>query len=189
MAIIIDTYNCVHAGAAMGGALADLSVRTLCRWIVAAPRREKTALVLDGRPKPQEPSENEFPDLHFVYSGAGITADLVIHQMADRSDRREALTVITNDRALAASVRHVGARVVPCETYLKKLIGSSRRAKSSGGGVSQQKSTGTSSPGETESWLQEFGITNVPPPNPPAKIKNPDDEDELDIEKLLGPRE
>jgi hypothetical protein len=185
MATIIDTYNCVYAGVGMGGAVADLGVRTLCRWIVAAARREKTTLVLDGRPKPDEPSENEFPELNLVYSGTGIKADQVIEQMAQRNGRRTALTVVTNDRALGAAVRRLGAKVVSCETYLQGLTGP-RKSQRSGRTGTRQKSAGTGSSGETDAWMAEFGITDVPLAKPPrAAAASPDD---LDIEDLLGPR-
>jgi hypothetical protein len=184
MAVIIDTYNCVYAGAAMGGALDHLSVRTLCRWIVAAPRREKTTLVLDGRAKPEEPSENEFPDLHLVYSGTGIKADLVIEQMVERSGRSAALTVVTDDRALGRAVKGLGAKVVPCEVYLKGLMGHRK-----GGGRAEpgKKAAGTASAGETDAWLDEFGITGVPRKVEKPREQEPGIED-LDIEDLLGPR-
>ena len=49
MAYILDAYNVVYAGASMGGALSDLTVRKLCQWIVASPQRLGATLVLDGR--------------------------------------------------------------------------------------------------------------------------------------------
>jgi len=182
--IIIDTYNCVYAGAALGGMLSDLGVRTLCRWIVAQPQRPKTTLVLDGRPKPDEPSENEFPDLNLVYSGTGIPADTVIQQLVVRAGRGAATTVVTDDRALGAAVQRLGAKVRSCDSYLKELTG---RRKGSPGAVSRRKSSGTGSPGETQAWLDEFGI-GAPPPPAKKPVRNPDPES-LDIEDLLGPRQ
>ncbi|MEI8196131.1 MAG: NYN domain-containing protein [Phycisphaerae bacterium] len=188
MALIIDTYNCVHAGTALGGAFADMTVRKLCQWIVQAPHRSKTTLVIDGRPKPEEPSENEFPDLHLVYSGAGIEADTVIVQMVERSQNRRNLTVVTNDRALAAAIRRLNAVPQSCEHYLQALLTAHNAGRKLGPGgqtrLPTQKTQGKIDPSVSAHWLKEFGIT--PPPEEKPKNRGGDDPDDLDMKDLMG---
>lgn len=195
MALIIDTYNCVHAGSALGGAFSDMSVRRLCQWIVQAPYRNKTTLVIDGRPKPEEPSENEFPDLHLVYSGAGIEADTVIAQMVERSLNRRNLTVVTNDRAVASAIRRLNAVPQSCEHFLQTLLTAHNAGRKLGertagrggmkrGGLPASKTQGKIDPAVSAHWLKEFGIT--PPPEAKPKSKGGDDPDDLDMKDLMG---
>ncbi|HEY4328593.1 MAG TPA: NYN domain-containing protein, partial [Phycisphaerae bacterium] len=97
MHYLVDTYNLLHAAISSGGPLSDLNVRRFCQYLAATPVSVKATLILDGRAKPDEPSENEFPDISLVYSGTGVSADTVIAQMVERSTTRKKLTVITND--------------------------------------------------------------------------------------------
>ena len=164
--------------------MTDLSVRRLCQWIGSSPARQKTTLVIDGRPKPDEPSDSEFPDIHLVYSGAGITADTVIAQMLQRSANRKKVTVVSNDRAVQASARRVGAGYQSCEAFLSMLI----TAHSAARGIAQRalpitKTQGSPTKGETDHWLQEFGIDPKDVPEKP--VKKPGD-DEIDMKKLMG---
>ena len=128
MAYILDTYNVIHAGIAMGGAMSGLTVRGLCQWIVASPQRLKVTLVLDGRAKPDEPSENEFPEVDFVYSrapgwsrGYGDRPD-----GGARSGNKKKLSVVTNDRAVALDARRHFAQAMSSESFLRMLIGAER---------------------------------------------------------------
>src|SRR5579875_318703 len=99
----------------MGGAFTGLTIRALCQWITASPRQISATLILDGRPKPDEPSENEFPHLTLTYSGAGVKADTVIGQLVERSGNKKKLTVVTNDRAVALHARRHYANAMSCE--------------------------------------------------------------------------
>jgi hypothetical protein len=183
MPYLLDTYNIVHAGRALGGAVSGLTVRKLCQWIVASPLPIKATLVLDGRPKPDEPDANEFPDVNFVYSGAGISADKVIGQLLERSGHRKKTTVVTNDRAVALHARQLFAQAMSSEAFLKMLIGADR-AKTLKSQLPQKKTAGSLGEGETAHWLQEFGLKD-----PAAIPKPPPPEGELDddeIQRLMG---
>jgi hypothetical protein len=190
---IVDTYNLVHAGAAMGGPLGDLTVRKLCQYIVAATSKMKVTLVLDGRAKPDEPSVNEFPDVGLEYSGTGVKADLVIEQLVERAQSRKKLTVVSNDRAVVLHARRHYAGAMSCEAFLKELTQYNPRA-SAGAALPAKKVTGTETAGESAHWMKEFGLElpaeekkkgagSRPAPTGVPEI------DAIDIEKLLGPRE
>jgi hypothetical protein len=187
MATLIDTYNLIHAANSLGGAWTGLTVRGLCQWIIASPRREKTTLILDGRPKPDEPSENEFPELTFVYSGAGISADSVIAKTIERSSNRRNLTVVTNDRAVAEHARRNFAGAIGCEAFLNRLLDDHQKTASiNRAKIPEKKSTGNQTPGEVEHWLKEFGIdAPVPPPKPKKKTAE-EEIDDLDMDQLMG---
>jgi predicted RNA-binding protein with PIN domain len=181
---IVDTYNAVHAGLAMGGAMSGLTVRKLCQWIAASSSAGKVTLVLDGRAKPDEPSANEFPGIAFVYSGTGVTADAVIGQMVERSGNRKKLIVVTNDRAVALQARRNFANAMSCEAFLSQLIGA-KTSGETGKVLPPHKIQGTGTVGETEHWMKEFGI--APEPKAAPKMPTGDEIEDLDIEDLLGP--
>jgi predicted RNA-binding protein with PIN domain len=185
MEYLIDTYNLVHAAAALGGPLGDMSVRKLCRYVAAAGR--KATLVLDGRAKPDEPGAGEFPQLTLVYAGTGVTADSVIGQLVARAGNRKKVTVVTNDRAVALQARGCFANGMSCEQFLKEITeGRPVMADEPG-----EKQTGTATAGEADLWMKEFGITGDPNVRGGAaggaRVEEGDVEG-LDIEGLLGPR-
>ncbi len=184
MPYVVDTYNAVHAGLAMGGALSRFTVRKLCQWIAASAPAIKVTLVLDGRAKPDEPSENEFPGIAIVYSGVGVSADKVIGQMVERSGNKKKLTVVTNDRAVALHARRNFANAMSCEAFLSQLIGTEARGVT-GKVLPPHKTQGTGTSGETDHWMKEFGIT--PEPKAAPKMPTGDEIEDLDIEDLLGP--
>ena len=190
MALILDTYNVLHAGLALGGAFANLTVSSLCQWIAGSPSRTKTTLVIDGRPKPDEPSPNEFPDLHLVYSGAGISADSVIAQLVQRSHTRKHLTIVSNDRAVQSAARRLGAHTQSCEAYLQSLLTAHNIGQKLGATPKSQKLPAAKTHGQkdralTDRWLHEFGIKPDDLPNQ-RKTKNPDDPTDLDMKNLMG---
>ncbi|MCL2639583.1 MAG: NYN domain-containing protein [Phycisphaerales bacterium] len=187
MMYLLDTYNILHAAVPMGGSMSSLTVRTLCQWIVSGrgPRRIKAVLVLDGRAKPDEPTENEFPDVELVYAGASVSADKVIGQLVERAGSKKKVTVVTSDRAVALHARQHFANAMSSEAFLEMLLGaeqSHRRAAKSR--LPERKTGGTSSPGETLHWLKEFGLS-VPPPGTSPQSSSGELTDE-EIERLMG---
>jgi hypothetical protein len=182
MNYVIDTYNLLHAASAMGGALGNMSVRKLCRYLVAAKRT--ATLVLDGRSKPDEPAAGDFPSLHFVYSGTSVPADTVIAQTVEIAPHRRKITVVSNDRAVALHARSNFSNAMSCEQFLQELMASGPVPKDD----PPQKSLGTATTGESDHWMREFGLAGDPNPHslrPQAEEIRPDD---LNIEDLLGPR-
>lgn len=189
MHYLVDTYNLLHAAPALGGPLAGLTVRKLCQYIVAATSNMKVTLILDGRAKPDEPSPNEFPDVALVYSGAGVSADLIIEQQVELAQSKKKLTVVSNDRAVVLHARRHYAHAISCEAFLHELTHFNPRASAP---LPARKVSGTETAGESEHWLKEFGLQAPPAPNqPPSPQRRPaptgdPDIDALDIEKLLG---
>jgi predicted RNA-binding protein with PIN domain len=186
MQYLIDTYNVVHAAAAMGGPLADMSVRKLCRYLAAAGRN--AVLVLDGRAKPDEPGAAEFPQITLVYAGTGVSADAVIGQLVERSTNRRKVTVVTNDRAVALQARGCYSNAMSCEQFLREITEGRPALPEEPG----EKQTGIATRGEADLWMKEFGLTGDP--NVHGGIAggprvNEKDLEKLNIEDLLGPRD
>lgn len=190
MRYLIDTYNVIHSAAAGGGPDADFTVRKLCQYLAASASSVKATLILDGRAKPDEPSENEFPDIHLVYSGTGVKADAVIAQMVERSLTRKKLTIVSDDREVILHARRHFANVKGCEQFLRELTQGVPRV--SGEQFPAKKTAGTPTSGEADHWMKEFGFH--PPSNLPQRpatggnVKK--DEDVLgglNVEDLLGP--
>jgi hypothetical protein len=187
MRYLIDTYNLLHTADTMGGPLGGMTVRKLCQYLAAAPNSVKATLVLDGRAKPDEPSENEFPDVNLVYSGTGVPADTVIAQTVERSTSHKKLTVVSNDRAVASQARSHFAHAMSCEQFLDLLTRYNPRAARDA--MPPKKTTGTPTVGESDHWLQEFGF-DKPEPEAPKRTSAPDDEiGGFNIEELLGPKD
>ncbi len=153
--IIIDAYNCLHAGSSIPGPWRGFSLRELCRILERMDK--KIVLVMDGSPKPDEPAKAEFPDIKLVYSGRGISADSVIIAMVNASTGARHITVISNDRAVKAGARRGGARTMACEKYLSGILRRKAalrlRRKTA---EPERKSTGQSP--DTDYWLHEFGF-------------------------------
>jgi len=187
MRYIIDTYNLVHAASAMGGPLTGMTVRKLCQYLAAAPSSFKATLVLDGRAKPDEPSENEFPDIQLIYSGTGVPADTVIGQIVERSTSRKKITVVSNDRAVASHARGLYAHAISCEQFLDQLTRYNPRAARDA--MPPKKTAGIDTQGESDHWMQEFGFSGDSSPAP-SRPKPATDSDlgGLNIEDLLGPK-
>ena len=184
MVYLIDTYNLIHVSAWRGG-VAPTTVRGLCQALAGPGRALKVVLILDGRSKPEEPGLNEFPAIDLRYSGAGIPADRVIGQMVERSKERKKLTVVTDDRAVTLHARRHFASAMSCDAFLELLFsGKTSDAEA----LPARKTQGSPTSGETAHWLKEFGITKPVDQPPPRRAPN-DDLSDLDIEKLLGPRD
>jgi predicted RNA-binding protein with PIN domain len=185
MEYLIDTYNVVHAAAALGGPLSNMTVRKLCRYLAASGR--KATLVLDGRAKPDEPGAAEFPHLSLVYAGTGVSADSVIGQRVERSTSRRQVTVVTNDRAVALHARGCYANALSCEQFWRELTEGRPLLPDE----PADKPTGTATSGEADLWMKEFGLTGDPNERGGMaggpRVEEKDIQD-LNIEDLLGPR-
>ena len=178
--IIIDTYNCLHSAAAMPGSLTGLSLSELCRFLENA--RMPAVLVMDGRPKPEEPGENDFPTLRLVYSGRAATADDVIARLVHESTGRRHLTVVSNDHAVAGAARRAGARSLSCEAFLSRIMRARAARRGRRANEPSEKFDGLAASGQAGAWLKEFGFA---PPSPPPPSSAEMDPDSIDMDDFL----
>ncbi len=179
--IIIDAYNCLHAGSSMAGPWNGLSLRELCRLVERVDR--KIVLVMDGSPKPDEPRGNEFPDVTLMYSGRGVSADSVIIDMVGNSTGSRNITVVSNDRAVKSGARRGGAKTVACEAFLAGVL---RRRSAMRmywkTAEPMRKSTGESM--DTDYWLHEFGFNGARGKTPPSADAPRQSADDLALENI-----
>jgi hypothetical protein len=190
MRYILDTYNLIHAASNMGGPLTGMTVRRLCQYLAASPAHLKATLVLDGRPKLNEPSENEFPDFTLVYSGTGVSADLVIGQIVERAASRKNMTVVSDDREVIRNACALYARVMGCESFMRQI--SQYNARAAADALPPKKTAGTPTTGEADHWMKEFGFEEGDGQGRVEEARPQRKADEelggLNVEDLLGPR-
>jgi len=151
--IIIDAYNCLHAASAMSGPLSGISLRQLGKLVSSSG--QKVILVMDGLPKPSEPKADEFINVELLYSGKSAKADDLIARILQKSTGRREITVVSNDRQVAAQARRSGAKSISCERFLALQAKENRRSAGM-----RQKIRGNKN--DTDFWLKEFGISNPP---------------------------
>ena len=156
--IIIDAYNCLHAGSSIPGPWHGFSLRELCRLITRLDK--KIVLVMDGSPKPDEPTAAEFPDVTLVYSGRGVSADSVIINMVKSSTGARDITVVSNDRAVKAGAHRGGAKIMSCETYLNNML-RRRAARRMRWKTAEPERKASGLKRETDYWLHEFGFDSI----------------------------
>lgn len=80
-------------------------------------------LVFDGRVRPGEESGRSWRSpLEIIYTSKGQSADDFIEEKIAISKNPGLITVVTNDRMLSASVRHLGAKTMKNADFLKKIL-------------------------------------------------------------------
>jgi predicted RNA-binding protein with PIN domain len=88
---------------------------------LVAVTREPVTLVVDGRPPPRLPDEED--GVRVVYAertGANAADDRIVELVAS-DPAPDGVRVVTSDRALQARVRGLGARVVSAHEWLRRL--------------------------------------------------------------------
>ena len=108
-------------------------------------KRKMTLLFLDGG---QQTGFGTHFGLRVSYAGPGKKAD---NQLIEAlQGKREKVTVVTDDRALAASLRADGGRIQSVEKFVKTLGSTKRKSKDEA--YKQQDM----SPQDVEAWLEFF---------------------------------
>ncbi len=147
--VLVDGHNLIGRTPGLGfrdeAASRAALLERLAAW--ASGRREPVTVVFDGA-RPGGPGTGRFGVLRVVYAPAGRSADEEILRRIERQGGR-GVTVVTSDRALAGRARARGARVEPCEAFLRRVAPSPPEP--------QQEDKPDPDPGEVEYWLRVFG--------------------------------
>ncbi len=114
--LLIDGSNLLHALARRGGPLPAVAVTGRLRALV--PPGVSVTLVLDGSPAPGGVSGRLTSGIEVRYSGRR-SADALLADLAAASP--EGMLVVTDDIALAASLRAHGARTVRTSWLAERL--------------------------------------------------------------------
>lgn len=118
---LVDGYNVVLSDGRLSKMLRndnEAGRRQLLFEIAGSRRfsRQNVTIVFDGRFAPS--SERETPRLLVKFTSRGETADDLIKREIGESNRRRALTVVTNDRSILAYARECGARTLGSAEFL-----------------------------------------------------------------------
>lgn len=157
MAVILDGYNVIHCAEdlveAFGGELEAARDR-LCALAGAVAGAEPVTVVFDGHVAGEVyGSRTQRAGVTVLFSGRGETADERIESLVASLRPGEAVTVVTNDRAVARAVRVEGARVRDVREYVEDALRRTRPPRRRRKGP---KETGLS-PGQADAWADYFG--------------------------------
>lgn len=151
MALVIDTYNLLHA--TMPPSLAGLDEMGLCRLLARSEfAGQRMVMVCDGRPKPHAPA-GTFDGVEVVYSGSDRTADDVIMELIERDTAPRRLVVVSSDRAIQAAARRRRAYAFSADAFIRLLMHSRPTTSSA-----PARPTEPLTEEQVEHWLREFGI-------------------------------
>lgn len=152
MGLIVDAYNVLHCSHVLPSSLAMISATDLCRLIDRSRwGGDRTAVVCDGSPKPDEGSYEG--GVRLVYSGPGRDADSVIEQLIAEDTSPRDLLVVSNDRRIHKAARKRRCRTMASERFLRLLV-----RGPSGSRDEAEAEAKSQAMGGTEAWLREFDL-------------------------------
>jgi predicted RNA-binding protein with PIN domain len=151
--LLIDGHNVIHQ---------DVQLRALMANPEEAHReferllegRRRVTIFYDGGPGGHTSSMRRSGST-IDYSGSGSADDRIVRWLLFNPNVRA--LVITNDRALCARVRTLGAKPFPASRLLDDLRKERGNAPASGGTTVERGPLG---PAEVEEWIRIFGLTD-----------------------------
>jgi len=152
MPFLIDGDNVL--GTWPGRRRTDGERRSLAQEIARALPGRRAIVVYDGAA-----SDCGSFGADVLFSGAGRTADDVIHSLLAREADPRAWIVVTSDRPLGDRCRHLGARIERSDRFRSRLIGPSGAEK-------------PDRVDDLEGWLAQFGEA-VSEASPPSRRRRP----------------
>lgn len=167
MPIVVDGNNLLHAAQAIGDPDLLVGRSMLCdalgAW--ARRRRERVHIVFDGPAPPRALAKQiAHPDIQVSYSGAGVAADVVLHNIIKCDSAPRRLVVVSSDREVAAAARRRRARDVRADEFWRSVRRELARPEPA---VPEpdEKRRGLD-PEATDAWMSEFGFTEPDPSSP-----------------------
>lgn len=98
----------------LGGGTREGLVSELCD--VARRKRKNLTVVFDGPPEPGRPKVQAFGNVTVVYAAPRSADEEIVRRIREARDPR-GVTVVTDDRLLAAEAASAGARTAGVETF------------------------------------------------------------------------
>ncbi len=108
---IVDGNNLIGR---LGGGTRDGLVTELCE--VARRKRKRLTVVFDGPPESGRAKVQAFGDVQVVYAAPRSADEEIVRRIREARDPR-GVTVVTDDRALAAAVAAAGARISGIDVF------------------------------------------------------------------------
>ncbi len=159
MPVVVDTNNALHVTGVFACDMAPADEAALA-VVVNSSRyaADAVCLVCDGAPRgrPTAPSGA----VQFIYSGSRLSADAVIGRIVDACTAPRAMTVVTNDRAVARHAARRRCRVMKADEFLA-LLAHDLEARTSG--ASRRSARPRLSPlssEQVEAWKAYFGLAD-----------------------------
>ena len=123
--LVIDGYNVLHQWKETATLMRKNAVDAARRCLLDEARiihdaeDMRTTIVYDGRGTKMEVLEDEAsPMLAWVYSPAGVSADVIIEQLAMKADKKNEVTIVSMDSLIASSIRASGAFLISPDDFL-----------------------------------------------------------------------
>ena len=111
------------------------------------------AAVFDGAPDDFVGDNSLYRGVRVHYAARGSDADARIRSLVEAARERRTLIVVTSDRALADSVRSLGARVLRSGEFRRMLEG-----QATGEGANADAHKKEVRPDDTAHWMRYFGV-------------------------------
>jgi len=115
-------------------------------------KKARVTVVFDGEPDRGLPDSSAYRGVKVLYAERGSDADARIERLVDSSRDRRGITVVTSDRALAATVRGSGAFVVRSGEFRRRMREARLRAPVIEDGEEPDA-------GDLNAWLRYFGAS------------------------------
>jgi predicted RNA-binding protein with PIN domain len=149
---VVDGYNIIHAIPSLKNLLQhdphsarEELIDDIAR--LAMQRKFRCTVVFDGSSPQTHPVTRNAP-VHVRYSFP-VSADEVIKEMIEKSNRRSELVVISADRSITDTARTYG-----CITHSSKHFAHILHDEAD---LPDEKPASTLSPGQLKEWLRIFG--------------------------------
>ncbi len=117
MPVIVDGNNLLHSLPPDVRSRHD--VRRLMLELARAEKVRAT-VVFDGPPPPGSPEQEHLGIVTIVYAGSRSADEIIVNRLPKGPNAKN-WTVVTDDRALAAQVRHTGAQLKSLREWRTKL--------------------------------------------------------------------
>ena len=122
--LVIDGYNVLHQWKETAALMRKQAIDAACRRLLDEARiihddeGIRTTVVFDGKGSKLEVVEDDAAtSFAWVYSPAGVSADVIIEQLAMKADKKNEVAVVSMDNHVAASIRASGAYLVSPDEF------------------------------------------------------------------------
>ncbi len=122
-------------------------IHDLVRFV--AIQRVRLKVVFDGAPDEEFSEGRKYKGVLVLYARPGSDADSRIMELVAKASHKRDLIVVTSDRALASSVKHLGARTMHAGEFRRLLEDSSELVRSAERSDHGKKV-------DVEEWLEFF---------------------------------
>ena len=155
---IVDGYNLLRVVQKQDERLAELAEVGLCRMLQAYlfKVRDHGHVVFDGVGPPDKSDLGEFDNLEVYFSGPNVEADEMIEEKIIDNTAPKSLVVVSSDRQIRAAAKRRKAISVRSDAFWLHIV-DSMEYHAAPMPEPPEKRKGVSE-GETEQWLDYFGI-------------------------------